>query len=156
MQLYRNVGGELDKTRSKLVNLISASLILNLIVVSVFGINFISRNTKEYYSSIETCFKAMTELISINEDKDFNKELFNKSVLKEFRKNKAKFNFKRVQLVKYLNSSSCEVVVKDNKGFRNYQVDLEHNKRFKHFFKVADIRGKKITSKYQVTSMGGF
>lgn len=150
------MGGELDETRSKLVVLISGSLILNFAVVTALGIFFMTRDTKQHYSIVEACYKAMNELVNASESTKFNKELFNKSVLKDFRKHRNKFNFKRVQLVKYLSNSSCDVVVKDKKGFRNYLVDLEKSNRFKHYYRVADIRGKKISSKYQVTSIGGF
>ena len=45
-------------------------------------------------------------------------------------------------LVKMINHYTCDVVIKDLKGFRSYRVSLERNSRFENFYRITDVKGK--------------
>ena len=79
---------------------------------------------------------------------DATEEHFNKDVLKEVADKK--FEIESITLVKVIDSLNCDVVAKDNKGFRSYRVGLEKSKKFAHFHRIVDVKGQKIESSYQV------
>lgn len=76
-----------------------------------------------------------------------NEELVGKKVLKDL-KNK-KFEIEGISLVKVKDGHHCDVVAKDSKGHRSYLVTLEKNSKFPHYYRIFDVRGQKIVSKYQ-------
>jgi hypothetical protein len=79
--------------------------------------------------------------------KKANEDLVNEQVLKVIEGQR--FTVEAITLVKMLNSYKCDVVVKDDKGFRGYLVTLERAAKFEHGFRIADVKGQKLVSSYQ-------
>jgi hypothetical protein len=94
-------------------------------------------------TTIEACYKGMNELFSNNTDK----KLHHKNLIADV-KGKS-FNVEHIMLVKMLDSTHCDVVVRDPKGFRSYLVTLEKNSKFTYFYRLFDVKGQKIISGYQ-------
>ncbi|OFZ38158.1 MAG: hypothetical protein A2504_17025 [Bdellovibrionales bacterium RIFOXYD12_FULL_39_22] len=75
--------------------------------------------------------------------------LVERSVSDDIAKKQIVFDIERVHLVKYLDNSHCDVVAKDSVGYRNYRVTLEHNSKFKHYYRILDVSETQIESRYQ-------
>lgn len=88
------------------------------------------------------CHKGADEFFSNSPSKNF----FKKSFFKE----KTDFKIDRIILVKFLNSYSCDLVIKDSKGHRSYLVKLEKNLKYPHHYKISKIIGQKLVSTYQI------
>ena len=96
------------------------------------------------YSSLETCLYGMREIINNNP----SESLVNESVIKELKK--TTFNVDKIHLIKLLTNYSCDVFLKDSKGVRRYLVTLERNSKFDHMYKIFDVKGMKLDSRYQL------
>ncbi len=80
-------------------------------------------------------------------------ELHHKKVIKDLKgKN---FQVDEISLIKVKDSHHCDVVAKDAKGYRSYAVTLEKNAKFPHLYKIFDVQGQKIVSKYQWREVQG-
>lgn len=60
-----------------------------------------------------------------------------------------KFQIEDITLVKMIGTLNCDVVVKDLKGYRAYQVSLERSSKFEYEYRIADVKGQKLKSEYQ-------
>lgn len=60
-----------------------------------------------------------------------------------------KFQIEGITLIKMIGALNCDVVVKDLKGYRAYQVSLERSSKFEYEFRIADVKGQKLISDYQ-------
>ena len=119
-------------------------VLINLMVLA-FGIWVNSKSEKLVeYSQMETCYYGMKSIINNNP----NEALLNKTVISDLED--LKFTVKEVHLIKVINSFSCDVFVKDLKGVKRYQIVLEKNSSFTHLYKILDVKGMKITSRYQI------
>ena len=76
-----------------------------------------------------------------------NLDLINESVVKDL--TKVNFKAEGITLVKLINNFECDVIVKDSKGHRSYLVNLEKNSKFKHLYRILNVKGQKIISRYQ-------
>ena len=74
-------------------------------------------------------------------------DLINESVLKDL--SETSFKAEGITLVKLINNFECDVIVRDSKGHRSYLVNLEKNSKFKHLYKILNVKGQKIVSRYQ-------
>jgi hypothetical protein len=74
-------------------------------------------------------------------------ELHHKKVIKDLKDKQ--FQIEEISLVKVRDGHHCDVVARDAKGFRSYSVTLEKNAKFPHLYKIFDVQGQKIVSKYQ-------
>ena len=74
-------------------------------------------------------------------------DLIDKSIIKDVKE--MNFQMEDITLVKVIDHYSCDVVAKDSKGHRSYRVSLERNTGFRHLFKIKNVKGQKIVSKYQ-------
>jgi hypothetical protein len=101
------------------------------------------RENNKKLTPLETCLYGMESLFENNGSKDY----FNKSVLKETKDHL--FYIDSISLVKVIDSHHCDVVAKDTKGHRSYRVTLEKSSKFTHFYRILDVQGQKLTSKYQ-------
>ena len=100
---------------------------------------------KEFkYSSFETCLYGMNQIINNNPSRD----LINEKVISDLKK--VNFKVDRIHLIKVINNYTCDVFIKDSKGVRRYFVTLEKNSKFKHLYKILDVKGKKLDSRYQL------
>lgn len=117
---------------------------INIIILS-FGIymNLKSEKLPEY-TSFETCFYGMEQIINNNPQE----RLINEKVISDLKD--TKFSVDSIHLVKVLSSFSCDVFTKDSKGIRRYLVSLEKNSKFAHKYRVLDVKGMKVDSRYQL------
>jgi hypothetical protein len=95
------------------------------------------------YSTLEACHYGMESIFEHNPSAD----LHHKKVIKDLKDHH--FKIDEISLVKVKDGLHCDVVAKDAKGFRSYAVTLEKNAKFPHLYRVFDVRGQKIVSKYQ-------
>lgn len=107
------------------------------------GIYIGKRNEKKAYSTFEACHYGMQELFNNNP----TEKLFHKDVMVAVKDHK--FGVEAITLVKVIDSLSCDVVAKDNKGFVSYRVALDKSTKFPHFHRILDIKGQKLESPYQ-------
>jgi hypothetical protein len=99
---------------------------------------------KVSYNTFETCHAGMKSIFQNNP----NGELMNEKVMKDL-ENKT-FKVDSIHLVKVIDSYNCDVFSKDPKGVRRYHVSLEKNAKFAHFYRIMDVREKKVSSRYQL------
>ena len=117
---------------------------INLLIL-VLGIYINSREEiKEEYTGLETCFYGMEQIIN----NDPRESLVNPKVIDDLKDKK--FKVDTIHLIKVLNSFSCDVFVKDPRGVRRYLVSLEKNSKFDHKFRILDVKGMKVESRYQL------
>jgi len=76
-----------------------------------------------------------------------DEELVSKEVMEAAKA--MKFQIEDITLVKMIGALNCEVVVKDHKGHRGYHVSLERSSKFEYEYRIADVKGQKLISKYQ-------
>ena len=102
-------------------------------------------NKKEIksFNTMESCMHGIQSVFNNTP----NKELVDDSVIKDLKGHK--FRVEKITLVKAIDSYSCDVVARDSKGHRSYRLTLDKNSEFTHGFKITNIKGQKIISKYQ-------
>jgi hypothetical protein len=133
----------LDLRRPMIIYAILA-VSINVLVLGVgIQIHF-KEKSNQTYTSFETCLYGMNSIINNNPDL----ELVHKNIIKDLKS--VKFNVDRVHLIKAIDNFSCDVFVKGGKGVRRYLVALEKNSKFKHLYRILDIKGKKVNSRYQL------
>ena len=117
---------------------------INLMILG-FGIymNF-KKETIPEYTSLEACLYGMEQIIN-NDPKE---NLLNPKVITDLKDQK--FTVDSIHLIKVLSSFSCDVFTKDSKGIRRYLVSLEKNSNFVHKFRILDVKGMKVDSRYQL------
>ena len=95
------------------------------------------------YSTLETCLYGMESLFN----NDADNALLDEKVIADVKQ--VNFQMDKITLVKAIDNYHCDVVVKDSKGFRSYKVKLEKSGRFTHGYRIFDIKGQRLVSKYQ-------
>ena len=96
------------------------------------------------YTSFETCLYGMKQIIN-NDPKD---NLINQKVIDDLKSKN--FEVDSIHLIKSISSFSCDVFTKDSKGIRRYLVSLEKNSKFDHKYRILDVKGMKVDSRYQL------
>src|SRR3989339_648743 len=132
---YLSVAGEINALSRPLRWYWIGALLINVLVIVVATIIILKANTPKNYSTLETCLYGMESIFNNNADE----VLVDRSVSEDVTKKQVVFDIERLHLVKYLDSSHCDVVAKDNLGYRNYRVTLEHNSSFEHYYKILDV-----------------
>lgn len=92
---------------------------------------------------METCLYGMNSLFNNGPSLD----LVEKEVIRDTKD--LSFSIDKITLVKILDNYTCDVITKDSNGFRSYRVTLKRNSKFKHLYKIGNVTGQKIISKYQ-------
>lgn len=126
----------------KIYSFVVVSVNLMILIFGIY-INFKTELPKEY-TSMETCFYGMEQIINNNPKEN----LINEKVIKDLKNND--FKVDSIHLIKVLSSFSCDVFTKDSKGIRRYQVSLEKNSKFEHKFRILDVKGMKVDARYQL------
>ena len=114
----------------------------NILVVSI-GLSIAAKKENKTYSSMEACMHGMKSIFSHNAKED----LVHKKVSKDLKS--LHFDVENISLIKIRNGLSCDVVVKDKKGFRSYRVSLEKNSKYPHLYRIYNVQGQKLVSSYQ-------
>ena len=96
------------------------------------------------YSTFETCLYGMQQIIENNPAEN----LVNAKVIKDLSDVQMKVDY--IHLVKVVNSFTCDVFTKDPNGVKRYLVSLEKNSKFPHKFRILDVKGQKVDSRYQL------
>lgn len=92
---------------------------------------------------MEACFYGMDAIFNHNT----SSSLHHKQVIKDLKGHQ--FYVDKITLIKLKDSNHCDVIAKDDKGFRSYKVTLEKNAKYDHLYKIFDVKGQKLTSSYQ-------
>lgn len=122
----------------------TVAVFINLIIC-IGGMYVHLKNNKNVkYSSLETCFYGMNQIINNNPSED----LVNLKVIRDLKD--IEFKVDKIHLIKNINNYSCDVFIKDSKGVRRYFVTLEKNSKYKHLYKIFDVKGRKLDSRYQL------
>ncbi|MEX0799360.1 MAG: hypothetical protein WD025_07940 [Bacteriovoracaceae bacterium] len=133
--------GEIKKT----IFLCAGALLIVFSLIN--GIYFLSKyNNATKYSSFEACYYGIKSIVENNP----NKDLLNKNILKDLESLKKSFSVELLGQVKVLSPFQCDVFVKERRGTRRFQVTLEKNSKFSYFYKVLDIKERRIDMEYQV------
>ena len=142
---YQSVSQEISALRKPLKWYWIAGSFINVsTLVAMCWIGFWHSSDKSY-SPLETCLYGMESVFNNNP----TEALVDKSVTEDIKKLKITFDIERIYLIKNLDSSHCDVVTKDNIGFRNYRVTPERNSKFKHLYRILDVLETQIESRYQ-------
>lgn len=145
MNEYQSVAKEISDLRKPLRWYGFGGVALNMIILLIsFWFQF-GRSEGENYSNMEACYYGMDAILNNNP----NEEVVNSKVIEGLIKDKVSFDVERIHLIKFIDGFHCDVVTKDPKGFRNFRVTLEKNSKFKHLYKILDVREKQIESRYQ-------
>ena len=94
-------------------------------------------------TSLDVCHQGMRGIFLGSADE----ELVSKEVMEAAKA--MKFQIEDITLIKMIGALNCDVVVKDHKGHRGYQVSLERSSKFEYEYRIADVKGQKLISKYQ-------
>lgn len=119
-------------------------VLVNFLILGLGVINSLGHNESSEYSTFETCLYGFNQIIQNNPTED----LISESVIKDLEK--VKFKSESIHLIKKINSFSCDVFIKEPKGVRRYLVTLEKNAKFPHLYRIFDVKGAKINSRYQL------
>ena len=145
MQKYQDLSAEIKGVKLPIKIMVAVGIGINLVILVVsLWINFFD-GQGEKFSSIETCFQGMRSIVNNAPDP----ELISEKVILDIEKEDIKFSVERIHIVKYLDGLHCDVITKDPQGYRSYLVTLQKNSKFNHFFKITDVKGQKIISRYQ-------
>lgn len=127
------------------LTIVALSGVLGSLVV--LGIQILILNyqgeTKDL-SNFEVCFKGMKSITENLADPS----LVKKEVIKDVEK--MNFTIDEIHLVKVVDHYTCDVLTRDKKGVRRYQVVLDKSRSFEHLYKISQVSEKKVNSRYQL------
>jgi hypothetical protein len=146
MHHYQNLTSEIKNIKRPIQLITALGIALNLGILTIGG-QLINSKNRPMYSTIEACYFGMKGVVGNNPDE----RLIKKEILKDLEGKT--FKVQGINLVKKLDSHSCDVVVKDDKGVKSYLVELEKSSRYAHGVKLFNIKGQKVVSKYQWRAM---
>ena len=142
MEQYQSMAKAIENLKRPIVHIALVSFLTHLAILGT-GIYMCQKEDHKQFNTFRTCLFGMNTLFNNNPDE----HLFNKNVLKEVKEHS--FSVDEIILVKVKGTYHCDVVTKDSKGFRSYLVTLEKNSSFRHLYRILDVKGQKIISKYQ-------
>ena len=145
MKQFQDLGKQIADLRKPLRWYGFGGVALNVIIILVsVWINF-GRSDHRPYSTLEACLYGMQGIVFNNPDGI----LVNPLVLEEIQSKKITFEVDSIHLIKFIDSFHCDVVVKDPHGVRSFLVSLEKNSKFKHLYRILDVKENPLVSEYQ-------
>ena len=145
MNQYQSVEKEIHALRKPLRWYGFGGVGINMIILLIsFWVQF-GQSEEQSFSSMEACYYGMDAVFNNSP----NEEIVSKKVIDDLLKNKITFDVERIHLIKFIDGFHCDVVTKDPKGHRSFRVALEKNSKFKHLYKILDVKERQIESRYQ-------
>ena len=141
MEAYQSMAKSIEGLKRPLIYIALISAVAHLFILGT-GI-FLNREKVGYMNGFEVCHKGMKTLFNNLPNSNF----FNQSVLNDVKE--VTFEIEKISLIKMIGDYHCDVIAKDHKGHRGYRVKLEKNPSFTHYYRIADVKGQKLSSSYQ-------
>ena len=139
---YQDIPKAIGEIKRPMWAMILIGIIFQIITIQI-ALNASAPKSTKTYTPLQTCYYGMRSMFHNNP----NSNLLHGSIVDAVKEKS--FNINKITLIKVVNDFSCDVIARDNKGFRSYRVMLEKNSKFAHFYRIHDIKEQNLKSPYQ-------